>query len=59
MLGTFVRKIFGSKNDREVTRMLKAVATINQQESTLESLSDEALLGKREEFRGRIGAVRR
>ena len=56
MLGTFVRKIFGSKNDREVTRMLKAVSTINQQESTLESLSDEALLGKREEFRGRIGA---
>ena len=56
MLGTFVRKIFGSKNDREVARMLKAVATINQQESTLESLSDEALLGKREEFRGRIGA---
>ena len=56
MLGTFVRKIFGSKNDREVTRMLKAVATINQQESTLESLSDEALLCKREEFRDRIGA---
>ena len=26
MLGTFVRKIFGSKNDREVKRMLKAVA---------------------------------
>ena len=34
MLGTFVRKIFGSKNDREVKQMLKAVAAINEQEST-------------------------
>ena len=56
MLGTFVRKIFGSKNDREVKRMLKAVAAINQQESTLESLSDEALAAKRDEFRERIKA---
>ncbi|MEK9669401.1 MAG: preprotein translocase subunit SecA [Gammaproteobacteria bacterium] len=56
MLGTFVRKIFGSKNDREVKRMLKAVAAINQQESTLESLNDEALAAKRDEFRERINA---
>ena len=56
MLGTFVRKIFGSKNDREVKRMLKAVAAINQQESTLESLNDEALKAKRDEFRDRIKA---
>jgi len=54
MLGTFVRKIFGSKNDREVKRMLRAVAAINQQESTLESLSDEALAAKRDEFRERV-----
>ena len=56
MLGTFVRKIFGSKNDREVKRMLKAVAAINQQESTLEPLTDEALAAKRDEFRERISA---
>jgi preprotein translocase subunit SecA len=56
MLGTFVRKIFGSKNDREVKRMLRAVAAINQQESTLESLTDEALAAKRDEFRERITA---
>ena len=56
MLGTFVRKIFGSKNDREVKRMLKAVAAINQQESTLEPLTDEALAAKRDEFRERITA---
>lgn len=56
MLGTFVRKIFGSKNDREVKRMLKQVTAINQQESTLESLSNEELASKREEFRERINA---
>ena len=56
MLGTFVRKIFGSKNDREVKRMLKAVDAINRQESSLESLSDEALAAKRDEFRERIAS---
>ena len=56
MLGTFVRKIFGSKNDREVKRMLKAVEAINRQESSLESLSDEALAAKRDEFRERIAS---
>ncbi len=56
MLGTFVRKIFGSKNDREVKRMLKQVTAINQQESTLESLSNEELALKRAEFRERISA---
>ncbi|NBR74864.1 MAG: preprotein translocase subunit SecA [Gammaproteobacteria bacterium] len=52
----FVRKIFGSKNDREVKRMLKAVDAINRQESSLESLSDEALATKRDEFRERIAS---
>ena len=56
MLGTFVRKIFGSKNDREVKRMLKAVDAINRQESSLESLSDEALAAKRDEFRERVAS---
>ncbi len=56
MLGTVVRKIFGSRNDREVKRMLKQVTAINQQESTLESLSNEELASKREEFRERISA---
>lgn len=56
MLGTFVRKLFGSKNDREVKRMLKTVATINQLESTVEALSDEALLAKRQAFKDRLDA---
>ena len=56
MLGTFVRKIFGSKNDREVKRMLKLVTAIDRQESTFEPLSNEELASKREEFRERINA---
>ena len=56
MLGTFVRKLFGSKNDREVKRMLKTVATINQLESTMEALSAEALTAKRQEFKDRFEA---
>ena len=56
MLGTFVRRIFGSKNDREVKRMLKLVAAIDRQESTFEPLSNEELASKREEFRKRINA---
>ena len=56
MLGTFVRKIFGSKNDREVKRMLKAVTAISQQESTLEPLSNDELASKRDEFRERLNA---
>ena len=54
MLGTFVRQIFGSKNDREVKRMLRAVAAINQQEASLQSLSDDALAAKRGDFCNRI-----
>ena len=36
--------------------MLKAVDAINRQESSLESLSDEALAAKRDEFRERIAS---
>jgi preprotein translocase subunit SecA len=54
MIGTFVRKLFGTKNDREVKRMLKTVATINQLESTIQAMSDEALLAKRQTFKERF-----
>ena len=36
--------------------MLKAVMAINQQESTLESLSHNQLASKRQEFRERLNA---
>lgn len=54
MLGNALRKIFGSKNDREIKRMRKAVERINQLEEDFSQLSDEQLAAKTEEFRKRL-----
>lgn len=54
MLGKFLTKVVGSKNDREVKRLRKRVNAINALESELEPLSDEALTAKTTEFRERL-----
>ncbi|MGO2502058.1 MAG: DEAD/DEAH box helicase, partial [Cobetia marina] len=54
MLGKFLTKVVGSKNDREVKRLRKRVNAVNALEESLESLSDEALAGKTAEFRERL-----
>ncbi|MBO6752381.1 MAG: preprotein translocase subunit SecA [Spongiibacter sp.] len=51
-----VKKIFGSKNDRELKRMRKVVARINALEESLTALDDAALRSKTEEFRQRLAA---
>jgi preprotein translocase subunit SecA len=43
MLATVFKKIFGSKNDRELRRMGKLVAEINALGESLQGLSDDAL----------------
>ncbi len=43
MLQTFLGKIFGTKNDREIKRYLKRVAQINARESHYAVMSDEEL----------------
>lgn len=43
MLATVFKKIFGSKNDRELRRMGKLVAQINALGESLQSMSDDAL----------------
>lgn len=43
MLQTFLGKLFGTKNDREIKKYLKRVAQINARESHYEAMSDEAL----------------
>ena len=48
------RKVFGSRNDRIVRKMQKAVDQINGLEEQFETLSDEALQGKTVEFRSRL-----
>jgi preprotein translocase subunit SecA len=54
MLGLVLKKVFGSKNDRELKRMGKVVTQINAFESSIAALSDEALAGKTAEFKQRL-----
>ena len=48
------RKIFGSKNDRELKKIRPLVERINSLESALQPLNDEALRGKTASFKERI-----
>ena len=54
MFGTITKKIFGSKNERELKRMGKLVESINSFEESISALSDEQLKGKTSEFRERL-----
>ncbi|WP_439509643.1 preprotein translocase subunit SecA [Marinimicrobium koreense] len=54
MIGKLVKSLFGSKNERELKRMRKTVAKINEMEGELEALSDEALAAKTTEFKQRF-----
>ncbi|MBJ7537569.1 preprotein translocase subunit SecA [Marinomonas transparens] len=54
MLGTVIKKIIGTKNDREVKRFGKTVTQVNQYEESFGKLSDDGLTAKTNEFRARI-----
>ncbi len=54
MFAPLLKKLFGSKNEREVKRMLKAVQAVNALEEQMVSLSDEQLRSKTEEFKARL-----
>ncbi|MDH0896789.1 MULTISPECIES: preprotein translocase subunit SecA [unclassified Pseudomonas] len=54
MFAPLLKKIFGSKNERDVKRMLKTVSAINALEEQMLALSDEQLRGKTEEFKSRV-----
>ena len=54
MAQSFISKIFGTKNDRELKRILPVVDRINTLEPSFSGLSDDALRGKTDEFRKRI-----
>ena len=55
MLNRIVRKIIGSRNDRQLRRMGRLVARVNEHEEAVETLSDEALRAKTAAFRERHG----
>ncbi len=54
MFAPLLRKLFGSKNEREVKRMQKAVLAINALEERMIALSDEQLTAKTAEFKERL-----
>ena len=54
MFAPLFKKLFGSKNEREVKRMLKAVQSVNALEEQMIALSDDQLRSKTEEFRARL-----
>ena len=51
-----LKALFGTKTERELKRLHPLVARINEIEAGYQSLSDEALRAKTEEFRGRLAA---
>ncbi|ACT49746.1 preprotein translocase subunit SecA [Methylovorus glucosotrophus] len=53
MLSTLFKKIFGSRNERLVKQYAQNVQVINALEPALQSLSDEQLKAKTEEFKQR------
>ncbi len=54
MLSAIAKKVFGSRNDRLISRMRKTVKRINDLEETFSGLSDAELKGKTQEFRDRL-----
>ena len=54
MIGNIFKKIFGTKNDREVKRIRKIVAAINSLEPDFEKLTDEQLREKTAIFKERL-----
>jgi preprotein translocase SecA subunit len=57
MVTALLRKIFGSKNDRELKKLRPLIEEINQLEAEFASLSNEALRAKTDEFKDRIRAT--
>ena len=54
MVAKIFRKLFGSRNDREIKRYSKIVDKINALEEGIQSLSDEQLQAKTDEFRQQL-----
>jgi len=54
LINTLLGKIFGTKNEREIKRLMPRVAAINVLEPEVQKLSDEQLRAKTEEFRKKV-----
>ncbi len=54
MIGKLIKKVVGSKNDRDLKKMQPLVEQINSLEPSFEALNDEQLQAKTNEFRQRL-----
>ena len=54
MFDSLLKKLFGTKHDRDVKRLTPIVETINSFESQMVDLSDEGLRAKTDEFKKRF-----
>lgn len=56
MIGSLVKRLIGSANDRYVKSLRKIVAQINAKENEISALSDEELKEKTAQFKSRLAA---
>jgi len=56
MLGSYLKKVFGSANDRRLKGYRPTIAAINALEVEFAALSDEQLRGKTDEFRAALAS---
>src|SRR5437773_5560174 len=57
MLGLIIKKIIGSKNDREVKKLRPLVTKINEIEASLQAIPDDALRQKTADWKARLAAI--
>ncbi|MHB8523984.1 MAG: preprotein translocase subunit SecA [Limisphaerales bacterium] len=58
MLGFIIRKIIGTKNDRELKKLWPLVAKINAIEQSLQALPEDALRQKTADWKTRLSAIK-
>ena len=57
MLGFLIKKVIGSKNDREVKRLWPLVRRINEEEEKLQQVSEEALRDKTRAWKEELSQI--
>src|SRR5687768_4774374 len=57
MIGYIIKKVIGSRNDREVKRLRPLVAKINEFEATLQNVPEEELPKKTAEWKERLKGI--
>src|SRR5688572_10861250 len=58
MIGYIIKKVIGSKNEREVRKLRPLVAKINEIETSLQSLPDQALRDKTAKWKEELSQIK-